>query len=175
MPQSILASLHTLLNTSKYPFELQFSLHKCPKPSWQAFWPPHNQANGPFGLGHFSAPNHPGKRWDPPPIRAMPLWTWRQFRGASLTGWPIQVLKMLAHLKNYIIAWTTDDTIDISFGDGPLFWGQCWEEESIFFSALLSECNPLPASTLHLHPCTEVVFRQMKFWFDLRIFFELLH
>ena len=45
VPQSILASLNTLLNKSKCPFELQFSLHKCPKPSWQAFWPPHNQAN----------------------------------------------------------------------------------------------------------------------------------
>ena len=35
------------------PFELQFSLHKCPKPSWQAFWPPHNQANCPFELRQF--------------------------------------------------------------------------------------------------------------------------
>ena len=34
MPQSIPASFNTLLNTSKCPFELQFSLHKCPIPSW---------------------------------------------------------------------------------------------------------------------------------------------
>ena len=32
------------------PFELQFSLHKCPKPSWQGFRPPKN--------------------------KQMPLWTW---------------------------------------------------------------------------------------------------
>ena len=25
------------------PFELQFSLHKCPKPSWQGFRPPKNK------------------------------------------------------------------------------------------------------------------------------------
>ena len=37
LPQRILASLNSLLNKQKCPFELQFSLHKCPKPSWQGF------------------------------------------------------------------------------------------------------------------------------------------
>ena len=63
MPQSILASLHTLLNTSKYPFELQFSLHKCPKPSWQAFWPPHNQANAHLNLDNSSLNKCPKPTW----------------------------------------------------------------------------------------------------------------
>ena len=72
MPQSILASLHTLLNTSKYPFELQFSLHECPKPSWQTFWPPYNQANTHlnFNFHCTSAPNHPCKHFDPPQNQA---------------------------------------------------------------------------------------------------------
>ena len=36
-------SLNTFLNTSKYQLELQFSLQKCPKPSWQGFRPPKNE------------------------------------------------------------------------------------------------------------------------------------
>ena len=39
VPQSILASLNTLLNTIKCPLELYFSLHKCPKPFWQGCRP----------------------------------------------------------------------------------------------------------------------------------------
>ena len=52
------------------PFELQFSLHKCPKPSWQGFRPP-KPSKCPFEHGQFfskiSAPNHLGKGRDPPP------------------------------------------------------------------------------------------------------------
>ena len=40
MPQRILASLKSLVNKRKCLIELQFSLHKCPKPSWQGFRPP---------------------------------------------------------------------------------------------------------------------------------------
>ena len=39
MPQRILASLKSLVNNGKYLIELPFSLHKCPKPSWQGFRP----------------------------------------------------------------------------------------------------------------------------------------
>ena len=42
--------LCTLLNKSKYPFELHFSLHKCPKLSWHRFRPPKH--------------------------KFMPIWTW---------------------------------------------------------------------------------------------------
>merc|ERR550517_898570 len=34
------------------PFELQFSLHKCPKPSWQGFRPP-KPSKCPFEHGQF--------------------------------------------------------------------------------------------------------------------------
>ena len=88
MPQSILASLNTLLNTSKCPFELQFSLHKCPKPSWQAFWPPHNQANAHLNIGNSSLNKYLKPQTilasveTPPPIRAMPIWIWRLLAGS---------------------------------------------------------------------------------------------
>ena len=85
MPQSILASLNTLLNTSKYPFELQFSLHKCPKPSWQAFWPPHNQANAHLNLDNSSLNKCPqtilARVETPPPLWAMPKCPPRAFEG----------------------------------------------------------------------------------------------
>ena len=58
------------------PFELQFSLHKCPKPSWQGFRPPQNQANARLNLVNSSLkkcpkPSGQGFR-PPPPLRAMP-------------------------------------------------------------------------------------------------------
>ena len=57
------------------PFELQFSLHKCPKPSWQGFRPP-KPSKCPFEHGQFfskiSAPNHLGKGRDPPPFGQCP-------------------------------------------------------------------------------------------------------
>ena len=71
MPQRILASLKSLVNKRKYLIELQFSLHKCPKPSWQGFRPPQNQANAhlilansslkkcPKPSGQGSRPTHP--------------------------------------------------------------------------------------------------------------------
>ena len=44
----------TLLDTSKCQFEVQFSLHKYPKPSWQWFRPHQNQANACLNWGNSS-------------------------------------------------------------------------------------------------------------------------
>ena len=72
MPQRILASLKSLVNERKYLIELQFSLHKCPKPSWQGFRPPQNQANAHLILANSSLkkcpkPTGQGSRPPPPP------------------------------------------------------------------------------------------------------------
>ena len=76
VPQRILASLKSIVNKRKYQIELQFSLHKCPKPSWQGFRPPLNQANACLNLVNSSLkkcpkPSGQGFR-PPPPLRAMP-------------------------------------------------------------------------------------------------------
>ena len=63
MPQTILASILTPPHSSKLP--IWIGALKCPKPSWQAL--------------------------RPPPIRAMPLWTWRQFRGGFPKYWVVEV------------------------------------------------------------------------------------
>ena len=57
------------------PFELQFSLHRCPKPSWQGFRPP-NQANAPLNMDNSSQNKCPkpfgqGSR-PPPPLGQCP-------------------------------------------------------------------------------------------------------
>ena len=67
----ILASLKSLLNKRKCPIELQFSLHKCPKPSWQGFRPPQNQANAHLFLANSSlkkCPKPSGQGLRPPPL-----------------------------------------------------------------------------------------------------------
>ena len=53
-------------------------LHKCHKASWQALTPTLTKANAHlnFNFHCISAPNHPGKHFDPPTIKQMPIWTW---------------------------------------------------------------------------------------------------
>ena len=100
MPQRILASLKSLVNKRKYLIELQFSLHKCPKPSWQGFRPPQNQANAHLILANSSLkkcpkPSGQGSR-PPPPLRAMPKCLRHEFED----GFPKQVLKLCRYSCN---------------------------------------------------------------------------
>ena len=88
MPQRILASLKSIVNKRKYLIELQFSLHKCPKPSWQGFRPPLNQANACLNLVNSSLkkcpkPSGQGLR-PPPPYGQCPNRGGAKFKGASL-------------------------------------------------------------------------------------------
>ena len=89
MPQRILASLKSLVNKRKYIIELQFSLHKCPKPSWQGFRPPQNQAIAHLILANSSLkkcpkPSGQGSR-PPPPYGQCPNACGMNLRGASLS------------------------------------------------------------------------------------------
>ena len=86
----ILARLESLLTKRKCPIELQFSLHKCPKPSWQGFRPPQNQSNARLNLVNSSLkkcpkPSGQGLR-PPPPYRQCPNATRVNFSGASLSS-----------------------------------------------------------------------------------------
>ena len=88
MPQRILASLKSLVNNGKYLIELPFSLHKCPKPSWQGFRPPQNQANAHLILANSSLkkcpkPSGQGSR-PPPPYGQCPNARDMNLSGASL-------------------------------------------------------------------------------------------
>ena len=84
--QRILASLKSLLNKEN----AQFSLHKCPKPSWQGFGPPQNQANAHLILANSSLkkcpkPSGQGSR-APLPYGQCPNAPRVNLRGASLTS-----------------------------------------------------------------------------------------
>ena len=84
MPQRILASLKYLVNNGKYLIEPPFSLHKCPKPSWQGFRPPPKPSKCPFDLGKFFSKKVPqtirARVETPPPLTGnaqMPrTWIW---------------------------------------------------------------------------------------------------
>ena len=88
MPQTILARILTPLQSSKYPFELQFSLHKCPKPSWQAFWPPTIKQIAHLNLDNSSLNKCSKPSWQalrpPSPNGQCPNWLQDFFSGASL-------------------------------------------------------------------------------------------
>ena len=117
------------------PFELQFSLHKCPKPSWQGFRPPQNQANAHLILANSSLkkcpkPSGQGSR-PPPPLTGnaqMPrTWIWV---GLPLLlsillflpsqNWPWIKIKMIAKMGSI---WPTFKSVNLASIDENLRWG----------------------------------------------------
>ena len=111
MPQRILASLKSLVNKRKYLIELQFSLHKCPKPSWQGLRPPQNQANAHLILANSSLkkcpkPSGQGSR-PPPPYGQCPNARDMNLSGASLS-WTVIIVIVIRVIYRF-------DVIDISW------------------------------------------------------------
>ena len=102
MPQRILASLKSLVNKRKYLIELQFSLHKCPKPSWQGFRPPQNQANAHLIFSKKVPQAIQARVETPPPLRAMPQCPQHEFEGGfPKQGHGINLMEVTGFGKTY--------------------------------------------------------------------------